>query len=155
MCTVCVPNQEKTPNSACGSSCPSPVSCSQPLPSPMWFLWLAVGRKPLSASASTAPRSSLYSPSPTPQQGEYLEAKILLLMSLMCKQSGSYCSGKDFCGIFQDPCDDVRDETEWITTHTKYYFYSMHCNLTMVSTCGTPSWERQSQELFEGSLNTG
>lgn len=138
MCTVCVPNQEKTPNSACGSSASSLCLLFPASAYPMWFLWLAVGRKPL--FASTPSRSSLHSPSPTPEQGEYLEAKNLLLMPLMCKRSGRYHSRKDLCDIFQDPCDDVRDETKWITTRTKY-FSSMHCNLTVGRARGIQGWE--------------
>lgn len=45
---------------------PPPVSCPQPRPCPVWFLWPAVGGEP--RSAATPPRSSLHPASPTPEQ---------------------------------------------------------------------------------------
>lgn len=46
---------------------------------------------------------------------------------------------KEFCNMFIDPREDVRDETKWTTTRIKYYFYSMHFNLTVVIECETLS----------------
>lgn len=81
-----------------------------------------------------------------------MQAKNQLFMPLMCKRSGRYCSRKEFCNTLKDACDDVRDETKW-TTCVKYYFYSVHFDLTVVISYETLSEEIELKELFGRSLN--